>query len=275
MTNISTVCHSDNKAVDDEGNPYYLYENAPNEIPFNVHNRETCRTHHIKTKEGYIYEYAELKESYDSLAISTGIPQAYRYAKIKDFGCEKYSNSAMAQEVRQKTINFIKYFDKFKNKGVGLYIHSASTGSGKTLLTCIMANGLIRQYNEQPRFIEAAALFNESRKAARYSNNEDTRIEDRLRNIENANILIIDDLGAEKATDYTSSVLYSLISKRTCLRKVTIITSRKTLDELKYNASTINQIRSSTRIIELPNENVGAKVADENNKDLDKLLNQV
>lgn len=272
---MSTTCHSDNSTkFDDVGNPFYLYEEAPTDTPFNIKVREGCTSHQIRTKEGHYYEFIERKENYDSAAISTGIPQAYRYAKTKDFDYERYSNLSIAREARQKGINFIKHFDKFKYKGVGLYIHSPSTGSGKTLLACIIANGLIRQYGEQPRFIEATSLFNESRKASRYSDNGDTSSQDKLRSAERSAILIIDDLGAEKATDFTSSVLYSIISKRTSLGKITIITSRKSLDELKYNASTISQIRNSTRPIELPNENVGAKVADEANKDLDDLLNQ-
>lgn len=273
---MSTACHSDDRSkFDDEGNPYYLYEDAPVETPFNIKVREDCTSRQIRTKEGHYYEFVDRKENYDSAASSTGIPQAYRYAKTKDFDYERYSNLSIAQEARQKGINFIKHFEKFKYKGVGLYIYSPSTGAGKTLLACIIANGLIRQYSEQPRFIEATSIFNESRKASRYSDNGDTSSEDKIRNIEKASVLIIDDLGAEKVTDFTNSILYGLISKRTYLGKVTIITSRKTLDELKYNASTINQIRSSTRVIELPNENVGAKVADEANKDLDDLLSQL
>ena len=220
------------------------------------------------------YEYAELKESYDKAAISTGIPQVYRYVKTKDFDYNKYTNTVLGGEARQKSINFVKHFSKFKQRGVGLYIHSPSTGAGKTLLACIIANGLIRQYNEQPRFIKADSYIDECKKAIRSKSSDDMSGSNKIRTLENCQVLILDDLGTGKVTDYHSELMYNLIGKRTDLGKITIITSKKSLDELKYNVSTINQIRASTRVIELPDENVGAKLADMANNDLDDLLNQ-
>lgn len=226
----------------------------------------------VKYQNTGVYEYAQLQANYDKTYIITGIPNAHRYAKVKDFDTNLYHNNKLAYESKEKIKRFVEHFEKFVYKGVGLYIYSPSSGAGKTLLASILANALIRQYNETPRFIKAATFFEESKRALSQVNKDNPVAQDKLKMLTSAKVLIIDDLGAERHSDYTNTVLYELISKRTDLRKVTIITSRKKADELKYDASTISQINASTRLVELPNENVGVKVANANNKELDALL---
>lgn len=276
MTNISSNLTSD---LDDDGNPLYLYENAPlGGVEFNVKIREGCRSWHVRNEHGGYNEYVVQKNDYDKTSTSTGIPTAYRYVQSKDFKYSLYSNVDLAKDARNRMIKFVENYRKFEDRGVGLYIHSPSTGSGKTLLACIIANGLIRRYNEQPRFIKASVFFEEYKREMKNLNNDSYRNEDKMKQITQAKILIIDDLGAKKATDYISSLMYEIISKRTDLRKVTIITSRKALSELKainYDASTISKIGSSTRPIDLPNEDVGVMTASEDNEDLDEILKKV
>ena len=262
--------HSDR--LDDEGNPLYPYENAPIDTPFNVRIRKECRIYEIKNDNNMIYEHVQLQVDYDKSTSRTGIPEAHRYVRMKDFRPEFYIDKVLARNAKEKVTRFIENFGKFVDKGVGLYIYSPSSGAGKTLLASILANALIRQYNESPKFIKATTFFEEYKRAMRQSSKDNPIVDDKLRVLTNAKVLIIDDLGAEKVTDYISTLMYEVISKRTDMRKVTIITSKKKIEDLKYDTSTINQISSSVRLIELPNENVGLKVSNEANKDLDLLL---
>lgn len=229
----------------------------------------------MKYQNTGVYEYAQLQANYDKTYIITGIPNAHRYAKVKDFDTNLYHNNKLAYESKEKIKRFVEHFEEFVDKGVGLYIYSPSSGAGKTLLASILANALIRQYNESPKFIKATTFFEEYKRAMRQSSKENPIVDDKLRVLTNAKVLIIDDLGTEKVTDYISTLMYEVISKRTDMRKVTIITSKKKMEDLKYDTSTINQISSSVRLIELPNENVGLKVSNEANKDLDLLLEGV
>lgn len=258
--------------MDDEGNPLYPYENAPIEKPFNVKVREGCRVYEIKDDHNMIYECAQLQMDYDKSTVRTGIPEAHRYVKMKDFRVEIYKDKDLARNTKEKIIRFIKNFNEFANKGVGLYIYSPSSGAGKTLLASILVNALIRQYDESPKFIKAVTFFEEYKRAMRQSSKDNPIVDDKLRALTNAKVLVIDDLGTEKVTDYISTLMYEVISKRTDMRKVTIITSKKKMEELKYDTSTVNQISYSVRFVELPNENVGLRVSNEANKDLDALL---
>ena len=45
-------------------------------------------------------------------------------------------------------------------------------------------------------------------------------------------LLVLDDLGAEKETEFASSMIYSLISERRNKHRVTIITTNQTLEEI-------------------------------------------
>lgn len=264
------TCHSND--LDDEGNFIRSYEEVPVDTPFNVRVREGCRLYEVKTDNNIIYEYAQVQGDYDSTARRTGIPEPYRYVKMKDFRTDIYMDRMLANKAKDMVKQFIVHFSKFASKGVGLYIYSPSSGAGKTLLASVIINALIRKYDEMPKFIKATTFFEESKRALRQVNKDNPVAEDRIRMLTNAKVLIIDDLGAEKVTDYINTLVYELISKRTDLRKVTIITSRKKLEELKYDTSTISQVNASTRLIELPNENVGLRVSNESNRELDQLL---
>ena len=44
--------------------------------------------------------------------------------------------------------------------------------------------------------------------------------------------LILDDLGAEKQTDFSAATLYAILARRRNLQRLTIVTSNQTLQEI-------------------------------------------
>jgi len=54
-----------------------------------------------------------------------------------------------------------------------------------------------------------------------------------------AGMLLMDDLGAEKATEFSSETLYSIIAERRNARRRTIVTSNLTLDQIASRESRI------------------------------------
>ncbi len=268
------------KMTDDFGEPWYSYddESIPINKPFNQRRLDGGMTSHIiKTGESLFYEYIEFgdpKEKFNRSIGSTGMPQEYMYKSSKDFKTDIYEEVDLGREALIKARNYIKEYKQFAHKGKGLYIYSPSTGSGKTFLSCLVANGLIKMHDQSVRFVKSSILLEELKKELS-GNKDSSPTNDKLKMLQQAQVLIIDDFATEKVTDFASAKMYELISKRSDLHKVTIITSRKTLDKLKYNAPTVAAIGRSCIPILLPDEDIGTKIAYEANKELEKILTKV
>lgn len=263
-------------AKDDFGEPWYLYQDAP-----------IGAFRKIKVNGGVAYENKDEhgnsysmwspgnpKDSYTQSINSTGIPSEYQYKSSKDFRCDIYQDQEIAANAVVKARNYVKEFKQLAYNGIGLYIYSPSTGSGKTFLSCLIASGLMNSYGESVKFVKSTILFEDLKRELNIASRENPQTNDKLNRLTQAPVLIIDDLGSEKVTDYISTKMYELISKRSDLHKVTIITSKKSIKELKYDTSTVAAINRTCRPIVLPNEDVATKLADEANKEIDKLLSQ-
>ena len=68
-------------------------------------------------------------------------------------------------------------------------------------------------------------------------------------NVINAQLLIIDDLGAERGTEFAQEQVYSFIDKRNEKRKPTIITTNLSMEQLK-KPDALQQQRIYDRILQ-------------------------
>ncbi len=264
--------------LDELGTPWYGYDEAPIGLPYRQVRANGGLHYELKNEFGQSYTYwgaGNPKENFNQSVGFTGMPQEYRYKTSKDFMTNIYQDVSSAGEAKLKTRNYIKEYKQFAYKGIGLYMYSPSTGSGKTLLACLVANGLIKAYGENVKFIKAAILFEDLKREFNGFNRDNPQTNDKLKQLQQTQVLIIDDLGAEKVTDFINTKMYELISRRYDLHKVTIFTSRKEIKQLKYDTSTVAAINRSCIPIFLPNEDVASKLASEANRELEQLLNQV
>jgi DNA replication protein DnaC len=116
-----------------------------------------------------------------------------------------------------------------------------NTGSGKTHL----AVSILREHVKRDRkgqFITVPELLMEIRKSYKGDSFDDeSRIMGRYAE---ASLLVLDDLGAEKTTDWSVDRLYLIIDRRYREAMPTIITTNLTLDEIGKNIS----MRISSRL---------------------------
>ncbi len=117
----------------------------------------------------------------------------------------------------------VNYAENFQaglcQDGTGMFLYGA-TGCGKTRLMHALANALIRReirvvYWNVPSLLEAL-------KAAYDGHESASELLDAARN---AHLLIFDDIGSEKPTEWTMGTLYELINSRIEDVRPTIVTS--------------------------------------------------
>ncbi len=152
-------------------------------------------------------------------------------SSFEDFDLDYYRNTKggedayrKMQAVYNKCLNYAKNFDL---NSVDLYFYGR-TGLGKTHLSLAIANEVLgKGYNVL--YGSVISFFNKIEKE-KFGKVTDSDTESLLID---ADLLILDDLGAEFMTAYTQSVLYNIINSRNCRGVPTIISSNLTFEELK------------------------------------------
>ena len=61
--------------------------------------------------------------------------------------------------------HFIDHFSDWSNRGKGLYIFSGTKGTGKTLLSCVIANELMALYGIRVKFVLISDLISQIKQA--------------------------------------------------------------------------------------------------------------
>lgn len=174
---------------------------------------------------------------------STGIPQKYRNSFLKNLPTKEANLQAyqVAQAFGKDIISFI-------NRGVGLFLYSVpnnenklGTGTGKTLTATALGNEYMiariiehvsgkRQIENQPTlFVRVAELQNTYNKQFRGGFEEQeaaaNKFNKMLKRMEEAELLILDDISLRNSTEAFTNVLYEVLDDRYINEKPIIFTS--------------------------------------------------
>lgn len=139
--------------------------------------------------------------------------------------------------------DYAECFETYKDKGAGLIL-KGKPGCGKTHLAAAVSQELIfRGYSV--KFILTPVLLEEIRKSF---NKKYGEVEtDILKQLASVQLLVLDDLGAEKPTEWVIEQLFILINKRYEEMKPTIITTNCTGQELALRIGE----RTASRLVEV------------------------
>lgn len=142
---------------------------------------------------------------------------------------------------------YISKFPQMKTENKGMLIYG-EPGNGKTYLSACIANALVEKL-VPVICVGAIALTERIGKSKR--NWGDEGIFTVLNTLENADLLIIDDLGTEEDNKWTRAMIYQIIDKRNTMNLPVIITTNITITELKerYDDRTYSRLASMCSFI--------------------------
>lgn len=144
---------------------------------------------------------------------------------------------------------FCQNFNEVKRKGLGLLIHG-EPGNGKTYLSSSIANELLSK-GTPVICVSVDGLL--SRIKETYSKWGQQAEQDIIRGLQNADLLIIDDLGTEKSSDWSISTIYNIIDGRYRQRLPLIITTNLKINSDEINGELADRYgrRTEDRILEM------------------------
>jgi len=166
-------------------------------------------------------------------------------------------------------LNYAENFKDCKDKSLGFLIHG-KPGNGKTYLSFCIANKLLQNFVP---VIAASinSILDKLKDNYKFGNEAG---EDFLNKLKKAELLILDDLGAEVHSERNISTIYNIIDARYRQGKPLIVTTNLDIKDLGkiYGIRTEDRILEMCTPVEYIGESIRAKNAKENISFLKKIL---
>lgn len=197
------------------------------------------------------------------------IPARYSDVHLKDLRYSVY----MLQESKEKFIacckvikTWLDRFEEMSAKGKGLYLYSEERGSGKTMTAAGIGNELVSR-GIRVKFATSLEIYNEIKRTFDKSTAEYSESQ-LLDSLSTAPVLIIDDFGTERSTDWQNEEMFSIVNSRYVNKKVTIFTSNVSPTSAKADRRITSRIEEMCYIIPFPGEDVRERITKESLNEL-------
>lgn len=228
-----------------------------------------------KEKNGhYKCDCAKLEIKEQKLKFAS-IPEEFKDFKVGEFDTEIYTRVESRENavfVKNIAIEYVKKFDKMQSLGKGLYFYSRLRGTGKTRLAASVGNAIIKTYLKSVRFITTSNLLNSIKSTFENSSSFVDTYTTLINDFKNIDILIIDDIGSERASEWVDEMFYNIINDRMTSKKVTIFTSNYSIEELPVDKRISNRIMKMAVPIAFPEESVRSILSKQENEEIIKIL---
>lgn len=154
-----------------------------------------------------------------------------------NFDMDDGANPALSEIAKR----YVKNFDRIYDEGKGLLMYGG-VGGGKSFMAACIANALIDKG-------KSCMMTNFARIANELSENFNKR-QSYLDNLNRFSLLIIDDLAAERDTEYMGEIVQEVIDSRYRSGKPLIVTTNLTGEELNHSDG-IRRKRVVSRLLEM------------------------
>lgn len=193
----------------------------------------------------------KVQEDIETLSEHAGIPFAFRKTKLKSMNMSFYTKNITAEMMTVQ--DYVSRFSEYVHSGYSLYIWSAFCGSGKTMLSSAIGNEIL-EYGYSVRFTTTEAMFSKIQETYRdKSEHSENYVTDEFKECD---LLILDDFGSEKISEWVDSKLFEIINARIEHKRATIYTSNIEPSKLMYNKRIIDRVQSTSEEIHWPEEGV-------------------
>lgn len=169
----------------------------------------------------------------------------------------------------QKAHDYVDHWEDMKAKSIGLLLWG-DVGTGKSFFAGCIANALLEQ-GIPVLMTNFSRILNSL--SGMYSEEKNQFID----SLNKYSLLIIDDLGIERSTEFALEQVFNVIDSRYRSKLPLIVTTNMTLDELKHPQD-IARSRIYDRVLErcvplkINNQNIRQKNAVENIKEARRIL---
>lgn len=193
----------------------------------------------------------------DDQRIKAGLPRKFFATCFPDFKFESYSGDT--EDIKKIAGSFFRDFEKWKDDALGLYLWSNIRGSGKTMLSCALSNSLMIKYGISVRFVTVPDYLD----YLKHSFSRKPEETDHARQYRECDLLILDDFGAEKNGTWQNQELFRLVDYRYTKQLPVIVTANSPVNQLECNARIIDRLYDMTVMLQLPEEGIRMKKADD------------
>lgn len=184
-------------------------------------------------------------------------------ASFQDFKLEYYSDAidpkygASPRAVMERTYAYCKKYAENFGADSGSLLFVGGTGLGKTMLSACIATEVTKK-GYAVSYESAGHLFSKLEKGRFAPSEESLRA---VAEIENAELLIIDDLGTELPGNFVTAALYTLVNDRIMAGKPTIISTNLNAQELgqRYSPQIASRLHGSYRQLTFVGEDIRLK----------------
>lgn len=178
----------------------------------------------------YRYNVSKLRKLFkESL-----LPSKYYFKFIEDFLIKDQNNNFMKDFVGLHSF-ITRYIDEFNPEKTkkGFLLWSETKGNGKTLSASIVLNELIFNYMLNGRYLKLSSSYFGMLKKSYSEKNLKGYEQDIIKKYINYDLLLIDDFGTERGTDWEIEKLYELIDGRCENEKLTFITTNNDISNIE------------------------------------------